>query len=71
MPPALVALIEPYDVAGLKVLHEAAEIGVGRFDHQVGVIVHQAVEVQDHSVPQDARAQGLHKPATIVVIADK
>ena len=68
MSPALMPPVEPDNVTGLKVLHEGAQIGVRCFHHQMGMVVHQAIEVQNHSVPQDAGAQSLHKTDTIVVI---
>ena len=60
MPPALMAPVEPDNVAGLKVLHEGAQIGMGCFGHQVGMVIQQAVEVQNDPVPQDTGAQGVH-----------
>jgi hypothetical protein len=69
MPRALVPPVEPDDVARLEVLHEGTEIGVGCFDHHVGMVACQAIEVQDHAVAQNTGVSASTNPVTVIIIA--
>ena len=64
------AAVEIARVTVVKVLHAGREVGLGRFDEERVVIVHQHERVQPPTVGLDRAPEPVEPPASIDVIAD-
>src|SRR6266498_2209318 len=66
----LVAAVEPARVSAQKPFHARNQVGMGRFEHQVKMIRHEALGMNRPARLAAHRAQGLDKPLAVVLVVE-